>query len=247
MPDEDENQPLKVTYNIKFWFFQILNWLAYILVTIIFIPWALAMHVVLGLLAIPLSPLFCWSTGRNVFLYSYVITVMLPGKFIWFNFLRNNRRRGKIWDFEMGKPRPVPPQSRRRVSSSIAMTSQNASPFLIKLPPEVRQQIYRHIFIGNSSHLHIVQHKTEKSTMRVPKINIASYPCAHDHDEDDLEELSCNHPSYKSAIPSQAKTAEWYRTSNCGRLAILQSCRQIYKESINLLYSKSNLSPSTLR
>jgi len=241
MADTDsEDQPLKITYNIKFWVLQTLNWLGYILVTVIFIPWALAMHVVLGILAIPLAPLFIWGTGRNIFLYAYVITVMLPGKFIWFNFLRSNRRRGKVWDFEMGRPRPVPFDRRRRLSEAATRAPQTTSAFLTKLPPELRVQIYSHVFVGNSAHLHVMQHKTVRSTMRVPTISISSCPCTLKHDEDDIEEISCNHPSYKPMIQSQDKATGEYEMRDCGRLAMLRSCSQVYNEAIDLLYSEYN-------
>ena len=127
-----------LVHNTWFWFWQAVHWIGYGLISLIYVPWAIAMHLVILALLIPGAPLCCWRNGRKFFIYVYVITVVLPGKFIWMHMWIVTKRRGREWDFEMGRPRPIPLQSRRRLSEEIHAAGnqlQEKSAFLTKLPP----------------------------------------------------------------------------------------------------------------
>lgn len=228
-----------LAHNIWFWFWQIVHWLGYALISVVYVPWAFAMHVIILVLLIPLAPLLCWRGGRKFFIYVYVITVVLPGKFIWFNTLVKTRRRGRVWDFEMGRPRPIPLQSRRRLSEDVEpskTTSQSGSAFLIKLPPEIRIQIYREIFTGASRHLHVVQRKEERSRGRPPVFKIRGYLCAREHGEQKDAKCNCMLGSHAHHSPPHESEVELPLNYSQGRLALLQTCRQVYNEAIEQLY-----------
>ena len=236
----DAHRP-DLAHNVWFWFWQAIYWIGYALITILYVPWAFAMHVLILALAIPFAPLCCWRGGRKVFIYIYVLTVMIPGKFIWFNALVTTRRRGKIWDFEMGRPRPIPLESRRRLSEESPARDrpcQSGSAFLSVLPPEIRVLIYRELFVGDSSHLHIVQRKVQGSKAKPPSIKIRGYLCAREHGEQKSASCSCmlgSHAHHDPPLESEILLAKNY---NRGKLALLQTCRQIYSEAIEQMYRK---------
>ena len=237
----DDALPPDLVHNIWFWFWQSLYWLRYALITILYVPWALAMHVVLLALAIPLLPLCSWRGGRKVFIYFYVVTVMLPGKFIWFNSLVRTRRRGRVWDFEMGRPRPIPLESRRRLSEDserLERPDQSGSAFLTKLPPELRMLIYREIFVGGSDHLHIVQRKVPGTRTKPPTVKIKGYLCAREHQEPKNASCGCMLGSHAHHDPPHASELQLPKDYNRGKLALLQTCRQIYSEAVEMVYRK---------
>lgn len=238
---EADDHPPKTTHNIWFWFWQSLSWLGYALVSVVYIPWALAVHFAIGALAIPLFPLCCMQRGRKVFIYAYVIAVLLPGRFIWFNFLIRNRRRGKVWDFEMGRPRPVPLKSRRRLSQDLSPAGkafQTPSMFLTKLPPEVRLQIYRHLFIGRSTHFHIVQYKIQGSRAKPPSTKIRGYACTREFVGTHSTKCSCILGACGGNNPPHSFDKSCYEDCGGARVAILQTCRLVYTEAVAVLYSQ---------
>lgn len=240
----EDDRPPTLGHNIWFWFWQILHWVYWGLVSVIYIPWALAMHLLLAVAAVPLAPLCCMRNGRKVFIYTYVCAVMLPGKFIWFNAFLRTRRRGQVWDFEMGQPRAINTERRRRLSQDCRKietgNSQEHSLLFTKLPPEIRLQIYNEVFFGGSSYLHITQSKVRESRRRPPQIKIHGYPCSKDLGGSRTSKCRCisgNHPHQTSSNLDDGGLVEERDTEAAsGRIALLQTCRQIYSEAIDLLY-----------
>ncbi|KAL9124899.1 MAG: hypothetical protein Q9217_005827 [Psora testacea] len=240
---EFDDPPPKLVRNIAFWLWHIFCWTYYGLVTLVYIPWALAMHAVLIAAAIPLSLLCFWRGGRKVFLYFYCIFVLLPGKFLWFNLYRRNRQRGRVYDFEMDKPRAIPLQNRRRLSVSEQATAQPTSQLLNKLPPEIRHHIYRHAFIGDSAWFDVIDSEVYPDKLKKGKrvFKNRAYPCVlteSDTEEDSLDyNLSILH-----------RTPRICRDDNhlAAGLALLQTCRQIYMEAIGLFYSLPTFNFTTL-
>lgn len=229
----DDPRP-KLINNVGFWIGQMACWFFWLLVTLVFLPWALAMHIVIGVFALVFSIACCWRRGRQVFLYTYVVSVMLPGKFLWFNFFQLNRRRGRVWDFEMGKPRAISLQERRRVSVSEHTITQTSSPLFSKLPAEIRIRIYKEVLVGDADWFNIIEgsstFKPVKDSKKKPKrdFKAVAYPCTLD--ESGLEEgIRMLH-----RIPQIRRDS----TRKAGGPALLRTCRLIYKESIDLLYTQ---------
>lgn len=238
-----DDRPPGIFNSIWFWFWQVIYWIGYSVITIIYVPWALAMHVVLAALAIPFSPALCTLAGRKVFIYTYVVTVMMPGKYIWFNAFLRTKRRGRIWDYEMGKPRAIP-QNRRRLShdQQTGITRpQNDSTFLSKLPPEIRMQIYKELFVGRSSHLHIINRRTKDSRTSPPDIKVRGYLCNRKHSEEKFATCGCMIGAHAHHDPPHASEVQLPMHYGNGRIAILQSCKKVYAEAIDLMYSKITL------
>ena len=236
---ETDAQPPDLAHNVWFWFWQAMYWIGYAMVTILYVPWAFVMHALILALAVPFAPLCCWRGGRKFFIYFYVITVMLPGKYIWFNTLVRTRRRGKVWDYEMGRPRPIPLDSRRRLSEdsgTSTKTSQSGSALLTKLPPEIRVLIYRQLFVGESKHLHIVQRKIERLKMKPPTVRIKSHLCAREHSDPKHAKCNCIIGAHAHNDPPLEEEIMLPVDYNRGKLALLQTCKQVYSEAIEQLY-----------
>lgn len=142
------------------------------------------------------------------------------------------RRKKASWKNDV---RPLPPKRKRRLSneklpplssSSIfrpqgpwAQTATSNKPlcsFLIKLPLEIRLQIYEYVLGGNLLHL-----------IQIPR-RIAHVRCREMKSADPLR--GCR-PALRTPLNSMLCTV-----SN-GNLALLKTCRQIYREGIEVLYA----------
>ena len=240
---EFDDPPPNVRRTATFWLWHLCCWIFYGFVTIIYIPWALAMHAVVLAASISLPFLCCWAGGRKVLLYFYVFVVMLPGKFLWFNLFRRNRRRGRVYDFEMEKPRALPLQKRRRLSVSEAARPQVAAPLMTKLPPEIRLLIYKHVIVGDSDWFYVVDGEVyacnAKKDKRVFKNRAYPFMLSDVGTEDD--------PVPQNRIRFH-RTPIIIRTDHrlTATLALLRTCRQVYMEAIGLCYTLPTFEFSTL-
>lgn len=243
---EGDDLPPGTMHNIWFWICQLVYWIGVSILTLIFVPWALVMHVALAALAIPLAPTLYYRAGRKVFIYVYVITVMMPGKYIWANAWLSTKRRGHVWDYEMGKPRAVP-QDRHRLSLDIRPkdTPQDQfSSFLFKMPAEVRLQIYREVFVGGSLHLHITTRRIKETRTGPPDIRVRGYLCNRKHTDEKFATCACMIGAHAHHDPPNASEVKLHPQHGNGRIALLQSCRRVYAEAINLMYSMTSATQS---
>ena len=114
-------------------------------------------------------------------------------------------------------PKPLPRKRRALSTTSSRRTLPSRSQLLNRLPLEIRFEIYRYVLGDNL--LHLVQGKKQISHVRCRAASVPDYA--------------------RSCRPSAASTAARLfpgSTSN-GNLALLQTCRQVYQEAIDLLYS----------
>ena len=210
-----------------------------------------------NVLPLLLSPLLFSSPGRQRFKMIYTNAGVLPWKMLWFYHLRCKRQAQEM-AFEKEKPRPLPLQLRRRLSGApYCAESQLRASFLTKLPFEIRLQIYKEVIAGEGNHVHVVVHSPSKNpdgefhtwangyAMRAGKIR--GYHCDHAFDKSistspawhivDAEEAEVVYAGY-DIIPRTHFSITFPKNRGWGPLALVQSCRQIYLEAIDLLYSK---------
>ena len=98
-------------------------------------------------------------------------------------------------------------------------------------------QIYQEIFVGSSSHLHVI---LCRSRSKPPAIKVRGYLCNEEHEEQKQAACGCMiglHANHDPPHAAEVKLPVGYSDS---RIAILQTCKQIYKETIDLMYSKSS-------
>lgn len=122
--------------------------------------------------------------------------------------------------YESTRPSPPPPLRRKRralSTSSFSRTLNSNCQLLNRLPPEIRLEIYRYVLGDNL--LHLVQGRKKISHVR----------CRARSDTDYV----------RRCRPMAANTADRMlpgSTSN-GNLALTKTCRQVYRETIDLLYA----------
>ncbi|KAL9098831.1 MAG: hypothetical protein Q9163_005574 [Psora crenata] len=238
-----DDPPPRLVRAIAFWLWHPFCWAFYGLLTLIYIPWALAMHFLLLIAVIPFVFLCFWGGGRKVFLYFYVATVVLPGKLLWFSLFRRNRRRARVYDFEMHKPRAISLQKRRRLSIHEQVHSQPTSQLLTKLPPEIRLHIYRHVIVGSSDWFDVVDGDVSPNKIKKGKrvFKNRAYPCVLT--ESDIEEDALD---YNLGVLHRRPRIRVSNNHLAAALALLQTCRQVYIEAIDPFYSLPTFNFTTL-
>ena len=148
------------------------------------------------------------------------------------------QRQQAAWDYEMGKPPPLPQKRKRRLSlGQTELVSQSSTPFLTKLPAELRLHIYGHVIAGDCIHLHVAVHRTKKPKDKRTSSRIHGHPCSQPISSTPTNECTCYGFGYygQSRPHGQLTLPE---NQGRGRLALSKTCKQIYMETINLLYRK---------
>ena len=139
-----------------------------------------------------------------------------------------------MWDFEMGKPRAIALQKRRRLSVSEEAKSQSTSQLLSKLSPEIRLNIYSLLIQGESEWLNVIEGEADpiKNIKRKRSFKPRAYPCVLTS-IDALDEIK------EDAVRPLNRFIRIAAKENQlpSVLALLCTCRQIYAEGIDLLYS----------
>ena len=228
--------------------------LGYVLIVLMILICSPLIYNILPLL---LLPLLCSSAGRQKFKSIYQTAGILPWKMLWFYHLRC-KRRAQETAFEREKPRPLPLQLRRRLSQApYPAESQLRAPFFTKLPFEIRLRIYKEVIVGDGDHVHIVIHSPMSkpygrpdahayaNAMRAGKIR--GYHCSHSYDESidtapawhvvDAAEAEVVYSGY-DVIARTHFSINFPKNRGWGPMTLVQSCKQVYLEAIDLLYSK---------
>ncbi len=245
------------------WIAQICCGLGYVLIVLIILACS---PLVYNLLPILLCPLLCSSTGRQRFKLIYKSAAVLPFRILWFYHLSCKRQAQEI-AYEKEKPRPLPLQLRRRLSQApcCAETQLKAS-FFTKLPFEIRLQIYKEVIVGDGKHVHVVVHspmrnpdgvtdpRANANAMRAGKIR--GYRCDHPFDKSvstapawhlvDAAEAEVVYAGY-NVIARTHFSISFPKNRGWGPVTLVRCCKQIYLETINLLYSKCRSFSSTCK
>lgn len=126
------------------------------------------------------------------------------------------------------EPLPLPLRRKRRLSE-INLGSQPATNLLMRLPLELRREIYEYVLVSDSRNLHIVQVSTENQRTR-----LFSYACKHPwelHSPKDVRLRGFHHR------PGELCPANCFPYAMPPyRLALVKVCRQVYREAIDIIY-----------
>lgn len=216
------------------WMRQIAAWLGYLLlIVILFIIFPIFCFIV-ALITCP----FMMLRGYKDELVQMCFDATDVPKILLARYRRSFEQREREWDYEMGKPVPLPQQRIRCLSQARSqVASQTTSPFLTKLPVELRLQIYKYVIIGKAIHVHVAVHWTRKSGKPGTFSRIHGHPCNQHLNGIPISECRC---SISSSRASQRIHAQFPTPEHRGRghLALSQTCTQVYRESIDLLYSE---------
>ena len=154
------------------------------------------------------------------------------------------QRQQAEWDYELGKPPPLPRKRKRRLSEGQnELKTQSSSLFLSKLPAEIRLQVYEYVISGDCIHLHMAVHRTKDPKEKRTSSRIHGHPCSQPISSTPTNECTCyGFGYYGHSRPHTMLTLPEHQGR--GRLALSKTCKQIYMETIELLYRKySSRSP----
>lgn len=135
------------------------------------------------------------------------------------------------WEHLSRQPPPLPRQ--RMNLSQIELSVQQVSPFLTKLPFELRLMVYEYVLRDKYPHRHVLEvHSFFEDNCQWPRNKFYAMPCARSQ-------------TLGGEGPKCFGSSWWFR-DNRGlpaaktgreRLALPKVCRQVYLESIKTLYS----------
>lgn len=243
------------------WIVQICCALGYVLIVLVIL---VCSPLIYNLLPILLCPLLCSSAGRQRYRLIYKSAAILPFRILWFYHLRCRWQAQEV-AFERERPHPLPLQLRRRLSQApYCAESQSRASFFTKLPFEIRLQIYREVIVGDGEHVHVVVHSPMRNpddgtdtyananAMRAGKIR--GYRCDHAFDESISSPPAWHvvHGAWHVVHAAEAEviyagynliarthfSISFPKNRGRGPVTLVQSCKQIYLEAIDLLYSK---------
>ncbi len=147
-------------------------------------------------------------------------------------------KREREWDYEMGKPIPLPRDRKRRLSQIRSKIGfQSSSSFLAKLPVEIRLEIYKYAIVQDSNHVHLAVHWTRRPGERGTYSHIHGHPCNQPLTEIPVSDCNCNH-SVSAGVQRPHNQFIIPENHGRGRLALPRTCTQVYRETIDLLYSE---------
>lgn len=160
---------------------------------------------------------------------------------IYAYYRKNSKRLASEWDIEKAKPLPLARLRRGFVSQELITSSHPGSGLIARLPAELRLQIYREVIQGNSSHVHITVHRTQKPGNRRPMSRMHGHFCKFHITKIPVNDCIC----FDAGVPGldgraiPRCQAPYLKDSGRGILALSRTCRKIYMETIDLLYSQS--------
>ena len=258
MPGAAQNTGLE-TYNRKvpnYYLARSWKWIyrtGFIILVFIFLIIFPLICIALALIMFPFDwILTCAFSSRRMPKYNYECmgfcsdAIKIPGLVLG-SYRSFFQRQQAEWDYELGKPPPLPRKRKRRLSEGQnELKTQSSSLFLSKLPAEIRLQIYEQVIFGDCIHLHVAVHRTRNTKEKRMSSRIHGHPCSQPISSLPTNECTCYGLGYYShSRPHTMLTLP--ENQGRGRLALSKTCKQIYVETIELLYRKySSRSPPML-
>ena len=232
----DQDSPSRFGYLLR----QILGWFVYVLLTFVVLVLSLLYVMCMCFIVFPIAALTCKFRELPSFFGAPLrLQVELFRKYRYkFNY------RHAEWDLEKSKPKPLPRLRRRALSTMGIVTQQQSSPLFSKLPTELRFYIYKLAIAGERKHLHVTVHRSQdpKSKKLISRIRGSACdetPC--------LPARDCKCFNIKHHCrPTPYCKAPVMGDRGHGDIALLKTCRQVYREAIDMLYSKSLFSASNM-
>lgn len=212
---------------------QCLGWLVYVLLTTLVLILSLLYVVCMCFIVLPIAVVTCKYREVPSF---YVAPVRLQAEiFRKYRYIYHNRK--AEWDLEMSKPQPLPHPRRRALSTYSAAKDQEGSNLLHRLPAEIRLEIYKYLFTSDRKIVNIQVHLIKDPHSRHLASRIEGSPSSPTSDSTPVKNCNCRELKF----PARSLPYCPVVNDNRGRgiLALPRTCRQVYMETIDVLYSKS--------
>ena len=236
--EADQRLPSRTIYLVR----QALEWLGFACLLIpIFIATVIWMEILILyiILIVPLNLFRNRRQGLKPSVQEFLQFSRAPFEvmvFVYNTVYSRCKNQKARWDYEMGQPRPIASLHRDFTSVEAISTSQPGPNFLARLPTELRFQIYKEAFGGDTTMIRIAIHrkwrKKPASAARgfyLPK-EISPIPSP----------TYCRCFDFWGYTRSPIYTCYGYFTDFPGRglLALPLTCKAMYVETIDLLYSQ---------
>ena len=239
---ESYNRKVPNYYLVRSW-----KWIyrtGFIILVLIFLVIFPLIVIAIALVMFPFDwILTCASSPRRMPSYKYecmgicLDAIKVPG-LVLSKYRSFFQRQQAEWDYELGKPPPLPRKRKRRLSrGQNELKAQSSSLFLNKLPAEIRLQIYENVISGDCIHLHLAVHRLKDPKEKRMSSRIHGHPCSQPISSTPTNECTCYGLGYYGhSRPHTMLTPPEHQGR--GRLALSKTCKQIYRETIELLYRK---------
>ena len=222
------NRPRRSSYLIR----QAINSLLYGFLVLLLLFLAIIWTIVI---TFSIVPVILWKRGYRKVPEYYSAPFELQSDL--FRSYRSALRKGRSeWDYEKGRPPPIAMYPRGFKSQEGKALVQPDSMLILKLPPEIRHQIYKEIILEDSTHVRVSVHRRRRPDEKWPKCiihgRLSTDPVGS------IPAINCNcfdlrehgHRPLQCRVPSTGHPER-------GILALSLTCRQMYTETIDLLYS----------
>lgn len=157
---------------------------------------------------------------------------------VYANYRKKSKRLASEWDIEKAKPLPLARLRRGFVSHALITSPQPVSNLITMLPAETRLKIYREVILGNSTHVHIAVHRTQRPGRGRPMSWMHGQLCNLHITTVPVNDCKCFDGGSRGRTLPRCQ-APYPENSGRGILALSKTCRQIYMETVDLLYSQS--------
>lgn len=127
------------------------------------------------------------------------------------------------------EPLPLPSKRKYRLSE-INLCSQPSANLLMRLPLELRREIYEYVLVSDSRNLHIAQVSAPDQRTR-----LFSYACEHPWELHSPRDVRLRGFHHRPGELGPANCFPYAMPPN--RLALVKVCRQVYREAIDIIYS----------
>lgn len=127
------------------------------------------------------------------------------------------------------EPLPLPPRRKHRLSE-INLHSQPSANLLMRLPLELRREIYECVLVSDSRNLHIAHVEATNERTR-----LFSYACEHPWELHSPKDIRLRGFHHRPGELGPANCFPYAMPPH--RLALVKVCRQVYLEAIDIIYS----------
>lgn len=141
------------------------------------------------------------------------------------HFFRRKTYRAK----RLVEPHPLPARRKHRLSE-VNLSPQPSANLLMRLPLELRREIYEYVLVSDSRNLHIAQ-------VNIPdqRTRLFSYACEHPWELHSPKDARLRGFHHRPGELGPANCFPYAMRPN--RLALVKVCRQVYQEAIDIVYS----------
>lgn len=142
---------------------------------------------------------------------------------------RHFSRRKTYRQKRLVEPLPLPPKRKHRLSE-VNLGLQPCANLLMRLPLELRREIYEYVLVSDSRNVHIAHESLPDQRTR-----LFSYACEHPWELHLPTDIRLRGFHHRPGELGPANCFPYAMPPN--RLALVKVCRQVYLEAIDIIYS----------